>query len=104
MAQSRKQYYAELFKNCDDNERDLVDRMIDEVVFYEDKMTELKQLPFIAVNPNNPAQQRRTEASKLYKDVFAGYTNAIRVMLNILRKNNSTDADMLAQRLEEFML
>lgn len=102
--QERKGYYAGLFKNCDDSERDLVDRLIDEVIFYESQMDQMRALPFVSVNPRNPAQQRRTEASKLYKDLFGQYMNAIRILLNVLRKNDSTAADMLAEQLEEFML
>ena len=99
---SRRDEFEKLFENVDETERKLVDRLITEVIFCEEKMTELKQLPFIAVNPKNPQQQRITPAARLYKDYSASYRDAIRILLNILRKVETTAQDELLRRLEEF--
>ena len=42
----------------------LIENVIDEVVFLEKQLKDLKKLPFIKVNPKNPAQQRVTPAQK----------------------------------------
>ena len=86
MAKDRKQFYLNIFDSADESERKLVDRMIDEVVYLEEEMAELKQLPFVAVNPKNPAMQRVTPAAKVYKDCLSQYNNSIRILLNVLRK------------------
>lgn len=59
------------------------EQLIDEIVFVESQLIELKNLPMIAVNPNNPQQQRATPASKLYKEFLQQYNNCIKT-LNVL--------------------
>ena len=58
-------------------------QLIDEIVFMEERMQELKKLPFIAVNPNNPAQQKPTAASRQYKELLQQYNNSLRLLLRI---------------------
>lgn len=58
-------------------------QLIDEIVFLEDQMRELRKYPFIAVNPNNPAQQKPTAASKQYKEFLQQYNNSLRLLLRI---------------------
>lgn len=58
-------------------------QLIDEIVFLEQRMTELKQYPFIAVNPKNPAQQKPTAAAKQYKEFLQQYNNSLRLLLRI---------------------
>lgn len=103
MKQDKKEFYLKIFENADEAERKLVERTIDEVIFLEEEMTELKQLPFVVVNPKNPSQQRVTPAAKVYKDCMSQHTNAIRVLLNVLRKVETSAQDELMKRLEEFM-
>lgn len=100
--QDRKTFYLELFKSVDESERQLVDRLIDELVYLEDEMTRLKELPFVGVNPRNPAMQRATPAARLYKDFLSQYQNALRILLNILRKVETSAQDELLRKLEEF--
>lgn len=103
MNQDRRSFYDEIFKSADESEKKLVDRLIDEVVFYEEKMAELKRLPFVAVNRKSPAIQKTTAAARAYKDIFGQYMNAIRILLNVLRKVETAAQDELLRRLEEFM-
>lgn len=55
--------------------------LIDEVIFIEKNLEELKKLPFIAVNPKNTQQQRYTVAYKQYKELFQQYTGAVKILL-----------------------
>ena len=98
----RRAEYDDLFKDVDDTEKRLVDHLIDEVVYYEEQMQELKRLPFIHVHPKDPAKQKTTAAARLYKEYATSYMNALRILLNILRKVESTAQDELLRRLEEF--
>lgn len=92
----------ELFRDVDENEKKLVYQLICEVAYYEVQMEELKKLPFINVNPKNPAQQKTTAAAKLYKEFATSYMNGIRILLNTLRKVETTAQEELLRRLEEF--
>ena len=92
-----------LFDNVDANERVLAVKLVNEVCYLEEQMTELKKFPFISVHPVNPGRQKATAAAKLYKECSQSYMNAIRILLSILRKVESTEQDELLKRLEEFM-
>lgn len=72
---------------------DLVGEMIDEVIFLEDKLEELKKLPFIQVNPKNPMQQRNTPASKMYKEFLQQYINCIKMIEYIIYKDKRLEGD-----------
>ena len=60
--------------------RTIADRLIDEMCFVEDRLTDLKKQPFMSVNPKNSAQQRQTQAAKQYKELLQQYTNIVKVL------------------------
>lgn len=99
---TRRSDLIKLFDNVDESQRELIKELIDEVVFLENKMTELKALPFISVHPRKSALQKTTAAAKLYKECSQSYMNAIRILLSLLNKNESDKKDELLKRLEEF--
>ena len=98
----RREQLEEIFRNVDEDQKQLVDRLIDEVVFLEERMKELKQLPFIAVHPENPSRQKVTSAAKLYKECSQSYMNALRILLSILHKVEASAQDDLLRMLEEY--
>lgn len=99
---ARRNELDEIFRDVEENEKKLADKLIAEVVYYEIEMEKLRELPFINVNPKNPAQQKTTAAAKLYKEYATSYMNALRILLNILRKVESAAQDDLLRKLEEF--
>jgi hypothetical protein len=100
----RRKELDEIFKDIDQNEKNLIDNLLDEVAYLEERLTELKKLPFISVNPKNPAMQKTTAAAKQYKECSQSYMNAIRILVGILRKVETTAQDDLLRRLEEFQV
>lgn len=58
--------------------------LIDEVVFIEQKLEELKELPFIEVHKNNPQRQRPTAAYKQYKELYQQYTVSVKIILGVV--------------------
>ena len=62
--------------------------LIDEVVFLENQLVELKKLPFIRVNPKDNSLQKSTPAAKQYKELLQQYTNIIK----ILTKSSDSDS------------
>ena len=72
---------------------DLVKNTIDDVVFLERRLDELKKLPFIEVNPNNPMKQRSTPASKLYKEFLQQYINCIKMIEGVIYRDKRLEGD-----------
>ena len=64
--------------------------LVSKMLFLEKRLEELEKLPFIKVNPNNPAQQKATPAAKQYKELLQQYINCIRILS---RAGNADDAE-----------
>lgn len=98
----RRKQLDEIFRDVGDDKKQLVDRLLDEVVYLEGQMEELKKLPFLAVHPENPARQKVTPAAKLYKECSQSYMNAIRILAGVLNKVETSAQDDLMSMLEQF--
>ena len=72
---------------------ELVKSVIDDVVFLEDKLTELKKLPFIQVHPQDASRQRSTPASKQYKEFLQQYINCIKMIEYVIYKDKRLEGD-----------
>lgn len=83
----------ELLALIPEDTKPMVREVIDEVVFLEGRLTELKKLPFIAVNPNNAMQQRNTPASKMYKEFLQQYINCIKMIEYVIYKDKRLEGD-----------
>lgn len=74
---SRTEDLREVFKDIDEGKRKIIDNLIDEAVFLEGQMQELKKYPFIKFHPQNPNLQKITAAGKQYREFLQTYTNII---------------------------
>jgi hypothetical protein len=101
---NRKNEIYSIFEHIDEDEKELIGPLIEQVLFLEQRMSELQKLPFLKINPKNPMMQKVTPAAKLYKECMQSYMNAIRILLNTLRKVESSAADELLEHLKEFTL
>lgn len=72
---------------------ELVNSVLDDVVFLEERLTELKALPFIEVNASNPMKQRSTPASKLYKEFLQQYINCIKMIEGVIYRDKRLEGD-----------
>ena len=91
----------ELLKGFKDSEAlPIVTPLIDDVVFIEGQLKELKQLPFIRVNPNNPADQKATPASKQYKELLQQYNNCIKILAGLINKEDGSGESPLREYLK----
>lgn len=72
---------------------DLVSDVIDEVIFLEGKLKELKRLPFIKVNPDNPDQQKNTPAAKMYKEFLQQYINCVKMLEYVIYKDKRLESE-----------
>lgn len=69
--------------------------LIDDVVFLEGQLEELKKLPFIKVHPKDPTKQKATIAQKQYKELLQQYVNIIRVLIRATGTNESDEESPL---------
>lgn len=93
MEVNRRQELLDMF--TDDKDKKLAEKLVDEVIFLEGKLTELEKLPFIRVNPNNSAQQKTTPAGKLYSQLSGSYNAVLRTLCSLSSKSNSDDESPL---------
>lgn len=84
---------SELLGLIPEDSVELVTEVVDQIIFLEGKLVELKALPFISVNPNNPAQQRSTPAAKMYKEFLQQYVNCIKVVENVIYRDKRLEGD-----------
>lgn len=91
----RSKELKRIFDSIDPDVKALIDPMVDEVLFLETKLNELKQYPFIVVNPKNTSQQRMTHAGKQYKEFLQQYSNCIKVLSSVLSKNGEEEESPL---------
>lgn len=97
--EQRKKELERLCRELDDQSKTIVSPLIDDVVFIEEHLTQLKQYPFIEVNPKNPMQQRPTAAAKQYKELLQQYNNCVKILLGVLGKVEATEESPLRQYL-----
>lgn len=71
----------------------LVSETIDEIIFLEGKLTELRKLPFIKVNPKNAAQQKNTPAAKMYKEFLQQYINCVKMLEYVIYKDKRLEGE-----------
>lgn len=93
---------AELNKLCeslDDAAKTTTAPLIGEIVFIENQLNQLRQYPFIDVNPKNPLQQRPTPAAKQYKEFLQQYNNCIKILLSVLGKIENGETSPLREYL-----
>lgn len=55
-------------------------KLVDEMLYLEERIGELKKLPFIKVHPKDPSRQKATPAAKQYKELLQQYTNIIKTI------------------------
>ena len=98
--ESRRERLDEIFKDIDENKKEVINPLLDNIVFLEDRMEELRKLPFIEINPKNPTRQRITKASRLYKECSQSYISAIRLIYSTI-EDTETEEDPVQKFLEE---
>lgn len=78
MEENKKKRKEILMKKIDNDEGYVP--LVDEIVYLENTLKELRGLPKIKVNSKNKMMQKRTDASKLYKEYLQQYLNAFKLL------------------------
>lgn len=87
----------ELVNIIPEDSLELVTSVIDDVIFLEERLTELKKLPFIEINPKNPMKQRSTPASKLYKEFLQQYINCIKMIEGVIYRDKRLEGEQVEE-------
>lgn len=92
----------QFFDIVDDDKKAFALDTLDEYLYFQQKINELRKLPLIRVDKKNPEKQMVTPAGKLIKD-YSNVVDAKRgTLLRILYRVESTAADELLAKLSEF--
>lgn len=91
---TRKEELTKIFENVEDT-KGIIMPLIDDVVFLEEQLRELRKMPFIKVHPDYPDIQKPTAASKQYKELLQQYNNCIKIMTSIIRKDSPEEESPL---------
>ena len=83
----------ELVKIIPEESLELVISVLDDILFLEARLEELKKLPFIEVNPKNPMKQRATPAAKQYKEFLQQYINCVKVIESVIYRDKRLEGD-----------
>ena len=54
--------------------------LINDMVYLENQLDQLRALPKIRVDEENPAKQKSTPAAKMYKEYLQQYVNVVKVV------------------------
>lgn len=74
-----------IFEEADENLKKIIWPLLEEVAFIEGQLSELRRLPWIRVDPDNPARQKSTPAAKQYKELLQQQNNCIKILLNAVK-------------------
>ena len=82
-------------KVLNDANNSVVSPLIDEILYLEDQLNYLRDLPKIRVNPADKSQQKITPAAKLYKEYLQQYLNAIKLLSGVTKTDVDTEESPL---------
>lgn len=57
--------------------------LVEDIAFLEQRLQELRKLPFLRIDPNNPERQRPTPASRQYKELLQQYNNSLKLFCKL---------------------
>lgn len=75
--------------------------LINEVIYLEEQLDILRDLPKINVHPEDPSKQKTTPAAKLYKEYLQQYTNIIRILIKVTGTDEADEESPLRKWMNE---
>lgn len=97
---TRNEEIKKLWEQLDDKVKMVTKQHIDELAYLEERLQELRKLPFIAVNPKNPTQQRETAAARQYTKTLQQYFQAEKILLTALGASEGEKLSPLREYLQ----
>ena len=75
--------------------------LVAEMVYLEEQLDELRELPKIKVHPNDSSKQKTTPAAKLYKEYLQQYTNIVRILMKATGTDEADEDSPLRRWINE---
>lgn len=75
--------------------------LVTEMVYLENQLDELRELPKIKVHPSDPTKQKTTPAAKLYKEYLQQYTNIVRILMKATGVDETEEESPLRRWMNE---
>lgn len=75
--------------------------LINEMVYLEEQLDELRELPKIKVHPEDKTKQKTTPAAKLYKEFLQQYTNIVRILMKVTGADEAEEDSPLRKWINE---
>lgn len=88
-----------IFDDLDVAKKEICYSLIDEMLFLEEQMKELKKHPFIRFHPKNPDLQKQTVAGRQYHQYISEYANIVRILVGLSKKGD----DVIESPLRSFL-
>lgn len=92
---TRKEELLKLVDKLSDDNKIIARNIVDEILFLESQLVELKKLPMIKTHPKNPEIIKQTTASKVYKEFLSQYNNTIKNLSSMIGKVESNEESPL---------
>lgn len=71
--------------------------LIDELIYLESELDEIKKHPFIKIHPSDPSKQKILPAQKIYVSLMTQYNGTIRTLSKMLVDNGAKDVSPLRE-------
>jgi len=90
---TRYEQLKEIVSKVDADKAAVVEPLLTDIIFMEERLTALRAMPHIRVSKKDPAMQQITAAGKQYKETMQAYLNAIKVIQTTLSRFTQEDED-----------
>ena len=75
--------------------------LINEMVYLEEQLDELRELPKIKIHPEDKTKQKTTPAAQLYKEYLQQYTNIVRILMKATGSDETEEDSPLRKWMNE---
>lgn len=91
----------QLKKIVGDENLDKAEQLIEEILFIEGQLKELKKLPMIKIHPKDKTRQKPTVSARLYKELLQQYNNSLKLLFRITGETESDEESPLRRWVKE---
>lgn len=68
-------------------------QLVEDIAFLEERLQELRRLPFLRIDPNNPERQKSTPAARQYRELLQQYNNSMKLFMKICGDINDEEVE-----------
>ena len=98
---TRQEELMRILDGADELTKATLTPLIEDVVFLEKQLDDLRKLPFIRVHPTQPELQKTTPAAKQYKELLQQYINCIKAIEKVTGSENDETESPLRRWVNE---